>query len=260
MRIRTTLYFPAATPIHACDARVKIALLLAFTIAVFFVESWWGMLLCTVLVAVAVGVAKLPVKTLSFLMVPVALLALFSVVFNVTGALSNGMSVAEGLLSGAMVALRMLLLVAASFIVCFTTTSTELLTAFTRLLSQLRVLRVPVGDIALVLSMAVRFIPMIAEHYQQIQDAQASRGASFGAGPLLARIKAHGAIFIPLFVSLFRRADSIATAMDARCYGLAPAGSSIVATSLDEGARIRVSDVGALVAGVCLLAFLAVVA
>ena len=285
MRLRTTLYIPADTPIHACDARVKIVLLLAFTIAVFFVGSWWGMALCAGVVLALVAIAKLPAKHLALLMVPVAILALFAVVFNATGAASDGRGAAAGLAAGALVAVRMLLLVLASFIVCFTSSSSELLEGFARLMAPLRALRVPVDDVALVLSMALRFIPMIAEEYQRIHDAQAARGARFDNGSVGARIKAHAAVLIPLFVGLFRRADSIALAMDARCYGLARSGFSassgegllagessraastavplmrtrIARTSLAQR-RMAVGDMIALAMGIALLTALALVA
>ena len=114
----------------------------------------------------------------------------------------------------------MIALVAASFIVCLTTTSTELLSAFARLIRPLRRLRVPVDDIALTLSLAIRFIPVIAEEFNQVRTAQIARGATARGVTFSRKLKIWGAAFSAVFVGLFRRADALAIAMDARCYGM----------------------------------------
>ncbi len=259
MRIQTTLYISAETPVHACDARVKVLLLLAFTIAVFFVETWWGMAVMVAIVVALVALANLPFKRLAVLSIPLFVLAGFTVLFNVVNAMNAGAfwaSLSQGLLIG----VRMILLLLASFIVCFTSTSTELVDAFARLMAPLRALHAPVDDVALVLSMAIRFIPLIAEEYLRIRDAQACRAASFETGPIAGRIKAQGAVFIPLFVSLFRRADSIALAMDARCYGYAAQNCAAERTSLNGRRPMGFASAFALCGGVLLLALLALLA
>lgn len=114
----------------------------------------------------------------------------------------------------------MILLVLGSFIVVLTTTSTALTDALRSFVSPLRVLHVPADDIAMVFSMAIRFIPLMAQEICAIHDAQFSRGASFHRGGLWQRLSAWPPVFIPLFVGMFRRADKLSVAMDARCYGV----------------------------------------
>ncbi len=126
----------------------------------------------------------------------------------------------DGLIRGCFFAIRILLLVWASLIVCFTSTSTQLTDALNSFLSPLQKLHVPTDDISMVFSIAIRFIPVTAEEYMRIRDAQWSRCAPLNEGSIIGRIKAHMAILIPMFVGLFRRADRLAMAMDARCYGM----------------------------------------
>ena len=127
---------------------------------------------------------------------------------------------AAGLSRGCLIGVRICLLVWASLIVCYATTSTQLVAAFLWFLRPLRAVRVPVDDVAMTLSIALRFIPLIAVEYDQIRDAQWARGAAFDEGGPVRRIRAHVAILLPLIVGLFRRADRLAEAMDARCHGL----------------------------------------
>lgn len=226
MNSAASLYIARNTPIHACDARVKILLLLAYTIAIFFADTLVGVSLFAVYVVVTAGVGGIPVRRLTVLLIPVAFLSLFAVFFNAI----NADVASEGLLIGVISAVRMMSLAVASFVVCFTTTSTDLVQAFSWLLVPLTCVGVPVGDIALVLSLALRFIPMVFEELARIRDAQASRGAHLSSGPVVGRMRAWGAVFVPLFVGLFRRADRIAIAMDSRCY--CAAGSTVKRTSL----------------------------
>lgn len=212
---RANIYVAGTTPVHKCDARAKIACLLAFSIATLCAGSWWGMaLLCAVVVA-CIAVAKLPVRRLNALMAGVYLLAAVTVLFAWWGN-----PAAEGLLAGLLVGARMVLLVAASFVVCFTTTSEELLAAFRALLEPLRALHIPVDDIAFTLALSVRFIPQIGDELARIRAAQASRGAQV-EGSFVRRLHTWGIAFASLFVGLFRHADALACAMDARCYGAA---------------------------------------
>ena len=127
--------------------------------------------------------------------------------------------VPAGLARGLFFAVRIVLLVVASLTVTYTTTSTELTDALGFFLRPLKRLGVPTDDIAMVFSLALRFIPVTAEEFGRVHDAQWARGASFAEGSLWERLRAWQTVLIPLFVGLFRRADSLAVAMDARCYG-----------------------------------------
>ncbi len=217
-----SLYIAQDSPVHRLDARAKVVLLLVFSIGIFFVDSWWGMLAASAIVFAVFALSKLPAKAVFAGVIPVYVLCAFTLAFNAF-TWQEGAGIAftlEGLVRGCFFAIRICLLVWASMIVCFSTTSTQLVDAFVWFLQPLRRLHVPVDDIAMMFSIALRFIPLIMQEYGQIKDAQWSRGARFDEGGLIARIRAHGAILLPLIVSLFRRADRLAQAMDARCYGL----------------------------------------
>ena len=207
-------YIGGDTPVHRCDARVKIALLLVYSVAIFFVTSWWVMAVFAAVVVIGTMVARIPVRQMLVPLVPVAVLALFAVAFAFAASPD-----AEGLLGGLLVGVRMIVLVAASFVVCFTTASTALLRAFAWFIGPLRVLHVPVDDIAFTLSLALRFIPVIARELATTRSAQEARGARLHDLGFMRRLRVWGAAFSAVFVGLFRHADSLATAMDARCYG-----------------------------------------
>lgn len=206
-------YIAGDSPVHRCDARLKIALLFAYSIALFAVGSWWGMGACALLLAGVIAISHLPLGTLNRMLVPVYVMAAFTVLFNAMG--TPGL---EGLERGLFFAVRMVLLVAASFAVCLTTTSSALLEAFCFIIGPLRRFRVPVDDIALTLALSLRFIPVIEQEFLQIRAAQISRGGQ-SAGTLYRRLQIWGSAFSALFIGLFRHADALARAMDARCYG-----------------------------------------
>lgn len=138
--------------------------------------------------------------------------------------------VPAGFARGCFYALRITLLVIASLLVSFSTTSNDVTAALNSFLRPLRALGVPTDDVAAVLSIALRFIPVLADELQQVHAAQWARCAPFGEGSLWQRVRAWQPVLIPLFVGLFRRADALAIAMDARCYG----ASDVCRTSLDQ--------------------------
>lgn len=256
MRINVSSYIPGTSPIHACDARVKIVLLAMYSVMLFLVDTWAGLVLCSALFAAAAVSSRIPLRRFFALLVPVYVLAAFAVIFNgfafdvgqaapgaappllgqepgLFGSLppvalvgSFGL-VPAGLARGCFFAVRIVLLVTASLVVTYTTTSTALTDALADFLRPLRRLRVPVDDIAMVFSLALRFIPVTAEEFGRVHDAQQARGASFTEGGLWERLRAWQTVLIPLFVGLFRRADALAVAMDARCYGAQPHRTSL---------------------------------
>lgn len=188
-------------------------MLLAYSIGIFLVRTWWGMAAFAVVVILTVLVARIPFAQMNRLLVPVYVLGAFSVLFNVIAA--PGL---DGLSAGLFFLVRMVALVAASFVVCLNTTSSELLEAFRWFIGPLRKLRVPVDDIAFTLALSLRFIPVIEREFSLIRAAQVSRGAD-AATSLVCVAKNWASAFSSLFVGLFRHADALATAMDARCYG-----------------------------------------
>lgn len=248
MRINVSSYIPGTSAVHACDARVKIVLLAAYSVTLFLVRSWMGLGLCALLFVTVATVSRIPARRFFGLLVPVYVIVAFTVLFNgfsldvgqaasaaplALGDVSAGVLAAwepvaligsfglvpAGLARGLFFAVRIVLLVVASLTVTYTTTSTELTDALGFFLRPLKRLGVPTDDIAMVFSLALRFIPVTAEEFGRVHDAQWARGASFAEGSLWERLRAWQTVLIPLFVGLFRRADSLAVAMDARCYG-----------------------------------------
>lgn len=152
---------------------------------------------------------------------PIAIIGTFGFVF-------------DGFMRGLFYAIRIFLLVFMSLIVSFSTSSTELMDAFRKLLTPLRVLKVPVEDIAMMASIALRFIPITAEELHRIHVAQRSRGADFESGSVIVRLQIWNTVLVPLFVGLFRRADNLALAMEARCYGLGFSRTNLHETTLSH--------------------------
>ena len=208
-------YAAGDTPVHRCDARVKILALLAVSIGIVVAGSWPVLIGLAIAVAIVLVIARMPVSRLSRMLIPVYVMAGFSVLFNVIASPD-----VQGLSAGLFFAVRMVVLVAASFVVCLTSTSSELLEAFRWFISPLRALRVPVDDIAFTLALSVKFIPQIEREFMMIRAAQVSRGADLG-GSFAHLAKMWASAFASLFIGLFRHADALASAMDARCYGAA---------------------------------------
>ena len=221
MRFRFDMYLAGETPVSRCDPRVKIALLAVFSIAVLVVRSWWGLALLACILVGVLALARIPLGKINRALAFVYAIAAISFAFNVI-AQPN----AAGVLSGLNVAIRMVVLVAGSFAVCFTTPATQLVDALRSIMCPLRILHAPTDDIAVTLSLALRFVPVIGEELQRVRTAQIVRGAGLHTGAMQ-RIRMWGVTFTSVFVGLFRRADALATAMDARCYGAARKRSSM---------------------------------
>lgn len=206
-------YIDGNTPVHRCDARAKILLLLACSIGVFLVRTGVGLAVIAAVVVLLAVWARIPFGVMNRMLVPVYVLAAFSLLFNVLAQPDL-----NGALRGLFFAVRMVALVAASFIACLTTSSDVLLDAFADLIAPLRAVKVPVDDIALTLALSVRFIPLIEQEFARIRVAQKARGAE-SAGSFKRQLGIMGSAFASLFVGLFRHADALALSMDARCYG-----------------------------------------
>ena len=199
------------------DARAKIICLLAYTIGIFFVDNWWALATFALAAFAVLAAARIRPRDVHRLLVPVYVLAGFSALFNFIA--SPGW---EGASMGLFFAVRMIALVAASFAVCLTTPPTDLVNTFAWFISPLRRLKAPVDDIAFTLGLALRFIPLVEREFSQIRIAQAARGG-LQTGSARRDLRNWANAFGVLFVVLFRHADTIADAMDARCYGASPA-------------------------------------
>ena len=221
-------FYPINSPIHRMDARVKLLLTLLFVVGIFFIKSYFGFILTAALLLTIILVAKLPMMSVLKSVRGVLLILVFTALINLFLGGENGsevlwqwnvLTITESSVHTTIkLVLRLFLLISGTTILSLTTTPVALADGVESLLSPLKVIRVPVRDIAMIMSIALRFIPTLFEETNKIISAQKSRGASFDTGGPIARIKALLPVLIPLFVSSFRRADELAFAMDSRCY------------------------------------------
>ena len=221
-------FYPINSPIHRMDARVKLLLTLLFVVGIFFIKSYFGFILTAALLLTIILVAKLPMMSVLKSVRGVLLILVFTALINLFLGGENGsevlwqwnvLTITESSVHTTIkLVLRLFLLISGTTILSLTTTPVALADGVESLLSPLKVIRVPVRDIAMIMSIALRFIPTLFEETNKIISAQKSRGASFDTGGPIARIKVLLPVLIPLFVSSFRRADELAFAMDSRCY------------------------------------------
>ena len=219
-------YYPAQSPIHRLDPRVKIVCTLIFLISLFVQNSVLGYALAFVFLACMIHVSKVPAKFIGKGLKPIVILLLFTVAMNLF--LTRGGAVLfhwgiititeTGLRTSVFMAVRLVLLVAGSSLMTFTTTPNGLTDGLEKLLHPLNRIHVPVHEISMMMSIALRFIPILIEETDKIMKAQMARGADFESGNLIHKVKNMVPLLVPLFVSAFRRADDLAMAMEARCY------------------------------------------
>ncbi len=219
-------FVPGDSAVHRLEPRAKLGLTLAFTVALFAVDGFLGLAVAAVFVVLAVRVSGVPWRLVARGVRPILWLLLFTVAANALRWRPDEAFVmfgplgvdADGLRTGVFFALRIVLLVMGTSLVTLTTSPVALTDALTRLMAPLRIVRVPVDDVAMMLSIALRFMPITAEEAERIVVAQTARGARFDEGGLVTRARAWIPVLVPLFVNLFRRADTLALAMEARCY------------------------------------------
>lgn len=222
-------YVPVDSPVHALEPRAKLGVLALFVTALFAAEtgSWAAIGTCAAMLALAVALSRVPLRIVlrgvrAVLFLLVFTLAVQALRWNpATVALVRLGPVAvdgAGLVRGLFFGARIVVLVVATSLLTLTTTPVSLTDALERIMRPLGRIGVPVGDVATMLSIALRFIPTTAEEAEKVVLAQASRGARFDRGGPVRRARAFVPVLVPLFVNLFRRADELATAMEARCY------------------------------------------
>jgi len=219
-------YVAIESPVHDLDARVKLVIAAGYTLALFAVTAWSGLAACGAMAVGAIALSRVPVGRPLRALAPVAWLLGFTLIanalrwqpaeaivrlgpFGIDGA---------GLRSGLFFSARIVLLVVGTSLVTLTTSPVALTDAFASLMRPLRLVRVPVDDAAMMFSIALRFMPVTAEEAERVVVAQTARGARFAEGGPIRRARAWVPVLVPLFVRLFRRADALATAMEARCY------------------------------------------
>ncbi len=253
-------YMPGDSFLHKMDARAKIVLTFAYILAIFFCKNFWALGLMVLLSAVLVPVSRVPVRQVLRSLRPLIVILLFTAVLNLFYTKSGNTLWSwkfltltdKGLFTAIFMAVRILALVAVSSLLTFTTTPTDLTDGIERLLSPLKIVKVPVHSLAMMMTLALRFIPTLIEEIDRIMSAQKARGADLESGGFIRRAKALLPILIPLFVSAFRRAYDLAYAMECRCYRGGEGRTRL------RQMRFGVRDGVALVLFVCVLAGVAV--
>lgn len=216
-------YFPGDTVAHRLDARTKILLVIIYIVALFVADDWYGYALVLIVTALSMYISKIRpatafkgLKPLIFIIVLTALLNIFYT--EGTPIIEGWIITWEGIEKAIMMSLRIILLIVGTFMLTYTTSPIALTDGLELMLNPLKKIKVPVHEMSMMMSMALRFIPTLIEETDKIMSAQKARGADFESGNLLQRAKALLPILVPLFVSAFRRADELAVAMESRCY------------------------------------------
>ena len=218
-------YYPGTSLIHRLDARTKIIATMAFIVELFLVTNFWGFAIATVALAIVIAISKVPVKFIFRGLTAVFMIIFFTFVINMF--MVDGRVLwqwwifkitYEGIERACFMALRLVLLIIGSSMMTLCTKPMELTDGLEKLLKPLSKIGVPSHEIALMMTIALRFIPTLMEETDKIIKAQQARGADFESGNLIARAKSLVPILIPLFISSFRIAQELALAMEARCY------------------------------------------
>lgn len=219
-------YYPVNSPVHRLDARVKLLLTILFVVGIFFIKSYFGFMLTLALLLFIILTARLPMMSVLKSVRGIIFIILFTAIISLLF-IKDGEVIAHwkiftitknGVHTTIKMVLRLVLLISGASLLSLTTTPVQLADGLESLMSPLKLIRVPVRDIAMIMSIALRFIPTLFDETNKIISAQKARGASFDTGNLFARAKAMLPVLIPLIVNSFRRADELAFAMDARCY------------------------------------------
>ncbi|MEE0842058.1 MAG: energy-coupling factor transporter transmembrane component T [Christensenellales bacterium] len=219
-------YYPTDSVVHRMDPRMKLFLTVLFVVAIFFVNTYFGFMLTAAVLLFIILLAKLPMLSVLKSVRAIIFIVIFAAVINLF-MISDGevlwswralQITDQGIHTTIKMTLRLVLLISGASLLTLTTTPVEVADGTESLMKPLRLIKVPVHDIAMIMSIALRFIPTLFEETNKIIAAQKARGASFDTGGLIARAKALLPVLIPLFVNSFRRADELAFAMDARCY------------------------------------------
>ena len=219
-------YYPANSKLHRLDPRVKIVCTFLFLISLFCFQNIWGYVVATIFLASIIRISKVPFKFIVKGLRPVIVLLMITVLFNLfltkTGTVIFEAWVFkitdEGLRTAGFMTVRLIYLILGSSLMTFTTTPNALTDGIEKLLWPLRKIKLPVHEIAMMMSIALRFIPILLEETDKIMKAQIARGADLESGNIIQKAKAMIPILVPLFVSAFRRATDLAMAMEARCY------------------------------------------
>ena len=220
-------YFPGNSVVHRLDPRTKLIMLVVYIVALFCAVNWISYAVMFAFLAATIYISKIPVKSIVRGMKPLVLILVFTGVLNLFFTTGEGDPLidfwiitifAEGVVRAVFMVIRILMLISGTFLLTYTTSPISLTDGLESLLNPLKVIRLPVHELSMMMCIALRFIPTLIEETDKIMSAQKARGADFENGSLLPRVKALVPNLVPLFISAFRRADELATAMECRCY------------------------------------------
>ena len=218
-------YYQTESEIHRLDPRVKIVATLLFIISLFIADNFIGYVIAAAFLGLEIHMSHVPFRFIMRGMKTIVFLLLITVVFNLF--LTPGTPLIhlwkltityEGLALASMMAVRLIFLIIGSSVMTLTTTPNHLTDGLESLMNPMKKIHVPVHEISMMMSIALRFIPILLEETDKIMKAQMARGADFESGNLLKRAKNLVPLLVPLFINSFRRADELATAMESRCY------------------------------------------
>lgn len=255
-------YFPGSSVIHRLDPRTKLIMLVVYIVALFLAKSWISYGLMLAFLIVVIRISTIPAKSILKGMKPLAMILVFTGVLNLfftqEGAVLLDLGFATitsgGLSRAFFMVVRILMLITGTFLLTYTTSPISLTDGLESLLDPLNKLKVPVHELSMMMCIALRFIPTLIEETDKIMCAQKARGADFESGSLVDRAKALIPILVPLFISAFRRADELATAMECRCYQGGEGRTKM------KQLRYSRNDLGAFAVGTALVAVVSVLA
>ena len=219
-------YYPAKSILHRLDPRVKLVCTLLYLVSLFLFRSVPGYIVATIFLAIIIKISTVPFSYIVRGLKPIVMLLMITVLFNLFLKRDGEVlfhawifTITEGgLITAVYMAIRLIYLIIGSSLMTFTTTPNELTDGIEALLHPLNRIHVPVHEVAMMMSIALRFIPILLEETDKIMKAQIARGADLESGNMIQKAKSMIPILVPLFVSAFRRANDLAMAMEARCY------------------------------------------
>ena len=255
-------FFPGNSILHKLDPRIKLILAVVYIVMIFLAKGVTAYALVFLFTAFLIGLSRIPIKTILKSIKPLLIVLIITALINIfwNGGTTPLFTVwritvyQEGVVRAVAMALRIIFLMAGtSVILTYTTSPIALTDAIERLLSPLRAIKVPVHEFAMMMTIALRFIPTLIEETEKIINAQKARGADFESGNLIKKAKALIPVLIPLFISSFRRAEELATAMECRCYRGGKGRTRMTVLHLKMRDFVFTFSVGAVTAGVVLL-------
>ena len=219
-------YFPGNSFIHRLDPRTKLIVLVVYIVALFMAVNWVSYALMAAFLVLCIKISTIPAKSFIRGMKPLMMILIFTGVLNLFFTTEGTVLVdfwiititTAGLQRAIFMVVRILLLICGTFLLTYTTSPISLTDGLEALMNPLKKLKVPVHELSMMMCIALRFIPTLIEETDKIMSAQKARGADFESGTLMEKAKALIPILVPLFISAFRRADELATAMECRCY------------------------------------------